>query len=91
MYFMAEWDGSARLTRIIDNPGGVACRFTYGASFTVSRLTQTTLKKVPSVNTNDTTPIIPVARKNGDVGVGLETTTPIVNSTGEAIGCRVVS
>jgi hypothetical protein len=43
------------------------------------------------VNTNETTPIMPVARKNGDVGVGLDTTTPIVNSTGEVIGGRVVS
>ena len=50
-----------------------------GASFKVSRLTHTTLKKVPRVKTNETTPIIPVARKNGDVGVGLDTVTPIVD------------
>jgi hypothetical protein len=31
------------------------------------------------VNTNETTPIMPVARKNGDVGVGLDTVTPIVD------------
>jgi hypothetical protein len=62
----------------------MSCRLGYlyasiltGASLNVSRLTHTTFKKVPRVNTNDTTPIMPVVRKNGDVGVGLDTTTPI--------------
>jgi hypothetical protein len=48
-----------------------------GASLNVSKFTQTTLKKVPSVNTNDTTPMMPVVRKKGDVVDVVLTTTPI--------------
>lgn len=83
--------GSACLTHDEQSHSSIANRLTYGASLIVSRLTQTTLKNVPSVNTNETTPIIPVARKKGDVGVGLDTTTPIANSTGEDVGCHVAS